>query len=184
MSGSTHALIKCTDDKSAWQKEDKMKRRMRRKRHNAHRRDTGMTGKALSVMVIICFSVLAGYITANYMIGPMLGLESEPVFSDFLNEKKEDTESEPEDKKGTKVVQDTLPVQNQSGFALQYGSFSVREGAKQYADELAADGIDTSIIEKDGSYKVIGKVFKTKEEARAYKESEDAGKDIFITEIP
>ena len=184
MSESIHITIKCTDDKSAQQKEDNMRRRMRRRRHRAHRGEKTVTGRVMPVLFVICFSVLAGYITANYMIGPMLGLESEPVFSDFIKNKKEDSTPETKNTNETKVVQDTVNVQSESGYALQYGSFSTKGGAEQFAAELAADGTETRIIEKDQSYKVIGKVFETKQEARNYKDSTAAGKDIFITEIP
>lgn len=163
-----------------------MNKRMRRKRHSAYRRKSNMTNKVVSVVIVISISVLAGYMTANYLIGPMLGLESEPVFSDFVKDKK-DAEKEkktelPESE--TKVVEDQIPVQSEKGFALQYGSFSSKNGAQQCADELQSKGIETSIIEKDGNYKVIGKVFDTKEEARMHKNTSAAEGDIFVTEIP
>lgn len=165
-----------------------MKRRMRRKRRGSYRKEVNMSGKVLSVVLIIGFSVLAGYMTANYLIGPMLGLESEQVFSDFLNNE-ENKENKNEDKtqkqtEETKVVQDKVEVQNETGFALQYGSFSAKEGAEQCVSELESQGIEARILEKDGSYKVIGKVFATKEEAVAEKNTSAGGKDIFITEIP
>ena len=163
-----------------------MNKRVRRKRHSAYRRKANMTSKILSVVIVIGISVLAGYMTANYVLGPMLGLESEPAFSDFVKEKK-DAEKEkktelPESE--TKVVEDQIPVQSEKGFALQYGSFSSKNGAQQCADELKSKGIETSIIEKDGNYKVIGKVFDTKEEARMHKNTSAAEGDIFVTEIP
>ena len=163
-----------------------MKRRMRRKRHNHYRKNANKTGKVLSVVIVIGFSVLAGYVTANYMIGPMLGLESEQVFSDFLNDKKETEKEDKTTEKNneTKVVQDKVEVETETGFALQYGSFSAREGAQECVRDLESRGIDASIIEKDGSFKVIGKVFATKDEARAWKDTSGTGEDIFITEIP
>lgn len=98
-----------------------MNKRVRRKRHSAYRRKANMTSKILSVVIVIGISVLAGYMTANYVLGPMLGLESEPAFSDFVKEKK-DAEKEkktelPESE--TKVVEDQIPVQSEKGFALQ-----------------------------------------------------------------
>ena len=188
MSKSDNRQVICNENKSAVLKEDKMKRRMRRRRRNSYRKEVNMTGKVLSVVIVIGFSVFAGYMTANYLIGPMLGLESEQVFSDFLNNEKEIEKKKMEEKqsveKKTNVVQDKLETESETGFALQYGSFSAREGAEQCASQLKSQGIEADIIEKDGSYKVIGPVFRTREEAAAQKNASTGNKDIFITEIP
>ena len=80
MSKSRGLPIIFNNDKTAEQKEDKMNKKVRRKRHSAYRRKANMTSKILSEVIVIGISVLAGYMTANYVLGPMLGLESEPAF--------------------------------------------------------------------------------------------------------
>lgn len=166
-----------------------MRKRTYRRRYNSSRKGRGKNKNTAGVFVLaICCSVIAGYITANYIIGPALGLEAEPAFFGFINDKqetKEKTEKNTTDNSQNKtVLEDEIEVKNKSGFALQYGSFSVKEGAQQCVNDLNTKGIEANIIEKDGSYKVIGKIFDTKDEARAFKDAHDDGKDIFITEIP
>lgn len=163
-----------------------MKKRVHRKRRTSHRKGTVM-GRTGTFLMVICFSVLAGYMTATYLIGPALGLESRSVFFDQIksndNIKKQEEKSK-ETTENRTVLEDQVEHRNADGFALQYGSFSVRKGAQQCADELRADGIETEIIEKDGSFKVIGRIFETKEEARKHKEQTGTGDEVFITEIP
>ena len=163
-----------------------MRRRVKRKR--TVRRNNDYKVKAVSFVLIICFSVAAGYLTATYLIGPALGLEAESVSFDFL---KKETEKDKVNKNGTEdeqddteLVQDRLTVETEHGYALQYGSFSSKKGAKACVNELAGAGIDAEIIEKDGSYKVIGEVFDTRKEAEESKKKVSADKDVFITEIP
>lgn len=162
-----------------------MKRRKPRKRNRAHRNDT--KSKALFMIMIICCSVIAGYFTATYLIGPALGLETETTITDFIGDLKEPEEAESdkqnektEENKQLDVVQDQ--VVDECGFALQYGSFSSKEGAESCARDLKESGIKAGIIEINGMYKVIGEIFGTKQEAEEQKNKEDA-EDVFITEI-
>ena len=162
-----------------------MKRRRHRRKYTTYK-SGGFKLKAASAVLAICISVAAGYVTATQLIGPALGIESKPVFFDFMDEKKQeknDNKDSVKDKEN-QVVQDEINVQVESGFALQYGSFSSREGAQECADQLKKDGIEAQIIEKDNSFKVIGQIFDTKDEARNHKENVSESEDVFITEIP
>ncbi len=161
-----------------------MKRR-RRRRRNVYK-NTNIKGRAFSAVMVICFSVIAGYMTATYIIGPALGLETQPAFFDFINndDNKESENTDGSDSGEKQVVQDTLETDTENGYALQYGSFSSMDGAQKCADDLKSMGIEAEIIEKDGSYKVIGQLFETKEAARTYMEQETWTEDVFITEFP
>ena len=160
-----------------------MNRRRRRRRHNAYR-GSDLKAKAVSVMLVICLSVAAGYVTATQLVGPALGLETQQTFFDFINEKEEKTEQKDDKDSETTVVEDQVDVETDSGFALQYGSFSSKEGAQECLDDLTASGIEAEIIEKDGMYKVIGQLFDTKAEAETFKEQNPQDEEVFITEIP
>lgn len=160
-----------------------MKKRTKRGR-NVHKRNA-YKNKAAAFILIICISVAAGYLTATYLIGPVLGLEPEPVSFDFF--KKETTdENKKKESKDTdkKVVQDQLKVEEKKGYAIQYGSYSNKTGAEKCVNELKKSGIEAEIIEKDSSYKVIGEVFETREEADVSKANSAVTEDVFITEIP
>lgn len=161
-----------------------MKRKTRRRR--TYHRKSDMKIKVFSAVMAVFFSVGAGYVTATYIIGPALGLDAQPMFSDFL--KKESVEEEKKNNKNenenVKIVQDELPVNTESGYALQYGSFSSKEGAQTCVDKLSGMGITAEIIEKDNCYKVIGEVFETKSEAEKSKQQVPVTEDVFITEIP
>lgn len=161
-----------------------MNRRKRRRRYNAYR-GQNIKGRALSVVLVICLSVAAGYMTATQVLGPALGLETQQTFLDFVNDKTDKTENKEEkNSETTTVVEDQVEVDTDSGYALQYGSFSTEEGAQECLEDLTASGIEAEIIEKDGMYKVIGQLFNTKEEARTFKEENSQNEDVFITEIP
>ena len=160
-----------------------MKRRVKR-RKTAYRKNDCKT-KAVSFVLIICFSVAAGYLTATYLIGPALGLETEAVFFDFLKNDAEQKESrDKKDEKEKEVVQDQLTVKSENGYALQYGSFSSMAGAEECVNDLAESDISAEIVKKDNSYKVIGEVFATREEAEESKKKLSENKEVFITEIP
>ena len=155
---------------------------IRKRRRRKPYKNTNIKYRALSVFMVICVSVAAGYMTAAYILGPALGLEIQPSFFETI--KKSGSEKE-EDKETEKtIIEDKAAAEEESGFAMQYGSFSAKEGAEELAAELKASGIQAEIVEKDGMYKVISQLFDTKEEARTYMEKSSQDTDVFITEIP
>ena len=158
-------------------------RRKAHKRRSSYRKNS-VKIKAVYAVLAICFSVGAGYITATYIIGPALGLDAKPMFSEFLNEKKDNMENNEEKEDNVKVVQDKLDVKSEQGYALQYGSFSEKKGAEKFAAELTSKGLNAEIINKDDGYKVIGEIFDTYEEAEKSKLQSSLKEDVFITEIP
>lgn len=166
-----------------------MKKRIYRKRHHIRHNSRDHSKNRIGLIFIsICCSVIAGFLTSNYIIGPALGLDTDIVISEFINKKQsveiDNKKVVDESDEKNIVVEDQIIENSESGYAVQYGSFSSKERAQKFMNELTSEGIDASIYNKDGSYKIIGKVFDTKEEARVQKNNLNIGKDVFITEIP
>lgn len=65
------------------------------------------------------------------------------------------------------VVEDKIDTVATKAFAVQLGSFSTEEAAKQRVSELSAHGIEASVQIRDGVWKVVSSGYSTKEEARA-----------------
>ncbi len=164
------------------------RRRRRRVYSGTHRkyrtgRSTGKKKSAVLTVVVICLSVGAGYMTATYLLGPAMGLETQPSFFEKLKTQENDKTEKNDDIKS--VENDTEKNSEiEKGFALQYGSFSTKAGAEECVQQLKKSGLNAEVIEKDGSYKVIGPIFDTKEEARQEKEKSAVSDEIFVTEIP
>lgn len=166
------------------------------------------SGRSQVVMTIALIAVLAigaGYACTKYIITPyFIGDEgSEPT----------GTGSEENDFSGSSIITDQqdTDIADQTGkpedlgieavssgnnssdifensqkvnlYCIQFGSFSVQEGAQTTADSLKALDIDAIVIQNDGSYKVIGTPFTNEEKAREAmaKLKPVAGEDIFIT---
>ncbi len=73
-----------------------------------------------------------------------------------------------------------------SGYMIQFGSFSSADAAGKLLNELKNSGIDASVIQKDGLFKVVGQIFADKESALGSKASIDAltgakYSDAFVT---
>ena len=69
---------------------------------------------------------------------------------------------------------------------IQFGSFSSADAAGELLNELKNSGIDASVIQKDGLFKVVGQIFADKESALGSKASIDAltgakYSDAFVT---
>lgn len=165
------------------------KRRRSRSRYNVNY-NHDVKKNVLTVLIVVSLSVAAGYLTATKLLGPALGLESQPTFFEFIkekqkltNEKKDTKEQKKETNNDKEVIEDGITDDGKEGFALQYGSFSNRAGAEECTDELKEKGISTEIVEKDGMYKVIGDLFGTKAEAEIYRDTNPQDQEVFITQI-
>ena len=157
-----------------------------------------------AVFAIIIISILAGYLTTKFVVYPLVGEGDTSMFTKLYgllgkNELKTE-EAEPPDRQeeqdGNQIVEDGLTVQDsnteaeagentlESGYAVQFGSFSSKASAEKMISDLKLNGIDAKILEKDDTYKVIGNVFATKEEAVSAMElvDRDVYSDIFISE--
>ena len=101
------------------------------------------------ILAIMIIAVGLGYLTARFVIGPLLGYDADESPINIAG--KEETETEASD----------TSEKPDDGYALQFGVFS----SKESADKLAEKGIETTIIQADNAYKVISPVIKTKDEA-------------------
>ena len=154
---------------------------------SAARRNGRIKGKMTSVVILICLSIIAGYFTATYLLGPILGFDTAPL---VFNEKT-DSDNNEDKKTSETVVDEQLDVEPdeteglaESGYVLQYGSFSSKEAAENCISDLKKSGIEAEILEKDGAYKVISPLFDTEEDARSKMEKQKGIVDVFITQIP
>ncbi|MCI8645524.1 MAG: SPOR domain-containing protein [Firmicutes bacterium] len=192
--------------------------RKRRRRPSAYQGRT-MQSSIMPVLVIICLSVCAGYLTAKYVVYPLLGYE--PAELNVLEQLRPgaDSKTEAADKKmessdpasvkkssqteatetttmetresgesetavpSQKVLEDQAEVKQTAGYALQFGSYSTEAAAKKSLKQLNSSGIKAKIVQKDGAYKIIGKLFDTKEEAKAHLSGLDESIGAFVTTV-
>lgn len=201
--------------------------RKRRKRRPPAYRGRGTQVNLLPILMIICLSVCAGYLTAKYVVYPLLGYE--PAELNVLerlkpsSEDKTETEGDTEgtrrmseasekasakagsqaDEKETErtetemtaelketetapsktVLEDKAEVKQAAGYALQFGSYSTKAAAQKSLKQLKTSGIKAKIVEKDGAYKIIGKLFDTKEQAAKHLNDLDESIGAFITTV-
>lgn len=200
--------------------------RKRRKRRPPAYGGRGMQVSLLPILMIICLSVCAGYLTAKYVVYPLLGYEpaelnvweklkpgdgdktdtdqetAETRQTSEASEKAsakagtqagetEQMETEPtaESKAATEsapsktVIEDKAEVRQAAGYALQFGSYSTKAAAQKSLNQLKNSGIKAKIVEKDGAYKIIGKLFDTKEQAKKHLNGLDESVGAFITTV-
>lgn len=194
--------------------------RKRRRRPPAYRGGK-MQVSIMPVLVIICLSVCAGYLTAKYVVYPLLGYEpaelnvleqlrpgadskvessdertaskqaAEQKAAQTETEKTQKTETEAAERSETtetaapapEVLEDQAEVKQAMGYALQFGSYSTKAAAEKSLKQLKSSGIKAKIIQKDGAYKIIGKLFDTKEEAKAQLSGLDESVGAFVTSV-
>jgi len=183
---------------------------MRLSGRNTRRRNTRKKTRMnfTAIFVIIIISILAGYLTTQFIVYPIVGENDTSIFTKLQklfykdemkqNQQQEEPEGANSQENDSKVVDDGLTIEDviqgntedsegsaiESGYSIQYGSFSTREAAAQLVSQLGSSGITAEIVEKDGAYKVLGKLFATKEEAASAIEQIDreAYPDVFIAE--
>lgn len=132
------------------------RRRVRKRR--ANREKTKM--KFSAVLVIITIAIALGYISARFLIIPILGYN---------------TDESP--------INVSASKEDENGFALQFGIFSTKEAAQKLVDDLTQKGIAANIVEENEKYKVISPIIKTKDEALGkLNDIKDKDvEDVFIT---
>ena len=177
------------------------------RRRKIRRRPRAYGGKKIQVnfapvIVIICLSVCAGYLTAKYVVYPILGYEHTVLnilHNKSTQEKKDETKAKEESTTAaptettaaptettaapTTVVQDKVDVKQTAGYALQFGSYSTKAAAQKSVKQLKSSGINARVLEKDGAYKVVGDLFDTKEKAKAALEKMDESVGAFVTTV-
>ena len=132
------------------------------------------------IVVILCMSVGCGYITAKYIVDPVVNYAPQ-ILAD-KDEDKGTTQEESEDK--TTLIEDDVDVEEAeeiSGYALQFGSYSDKASAEKVMASIDANGLQ--IIEQDDLYKIIGVIYKSKADAKTALEDLPEGTAAFVTAI-
>lgn len=169
------------------------KRKIRR--YHRQRKNSGVN--LLGIVGIMVVAVVCGYMTARFVIAPLLGYDTEVLKLDFPSnlldvfhsddEQSDEKDAEDGSDEGEKQKDetDTEKADADGEYTLQYGVFSSKSGAEELAGKLKTEDIDTEIIEADGQFKVISTQRGTKKEALALlKDTESSyAKGIFITQL-
>lgn len=155
-----------------------------RKRRRNYGRDR-MSRMPASLTLVMCLAVVTGFAGVRYVVSPWMnggdvptaggqstvGDEALPQEATGETQTQEAAPETPEalpqtPQEGT-VVEDKIDTVATKAFAVQLGSFSTEEAAKQRVSELSAQGIEASVQIRDGVWKVVSSGYSTKEEARA-----------------
>lgn len=173
---------------------------MYNRRRSVHRRVSGRrrTPKAnfTPVIMILCLSILCGYATARYVVEPVVNYVpqvSERVSGSRTADKDDAEQKITENVKGTEnsseatdsnVVEDGAAVEQKGdikGYALQFGCYSSRAAAETAAGKLGKS--DTEVTEQNDMYKILGKIYDNKEDARKALDNLDDPSKAFVTPV-
>ena len=123
--------------------------------------------KFVSVLVIMILAIALGYGTAKFVIGPILGFDTDESSINIVQkeetEANADKDTEEDEKESTEEGSQAKDIEE--GYALQFGAFSTKDGAQKLVASLKEKGVEAEIIEEDNQYKVISPIIKTKDEA-------------------
>lgn len=126
--------------------------------------------------IIVGLAVLAiflGYITAKYVVGPLIGYNADSSPATIAEEGKGSEEGEKSDDEAVSGES----VKLEKGYGLQFGAFSKKEAAEELSRQLKDKGIETTVIEMDNVYKVVSPIIEKKEDALKALEKLE-GKDV------
>ncbi len=157
--------------------------KMRRKIRKRKTKSENSRMKMGMFVGIILLAVVLGFLTARFVIGPIIGYNADesPVKLEQKDDKGKKTDAEQTEQKASlETGQNQMP---EEGSALQFGAFSTKDAAEKLAEALRLKGIETKIVEIDDVFKVISPMLDDKEAAlKALQESKDKDvEDVFIT---
>ena len=157
--------------------------KMRRKIRKRKTKSENSRMKMGMFVGIILLAVVLGFLTARFVIGPIIGYNADesPVKLAQKDDKSKKTDAEQTEQKASlETGQNQMP---EEGYALQFGAFSTKDAAEKLAEALRLKGIETKIVEIDDVFKVISPMLDDKEAAlKALQESKDKDvEDVFIT---
>ena len=157
--------------------------KMRRKIRKRKTKSENSRMKMGMFVGIILLAVVLGFLTARFVIGPIIGYNADesPVKLEQKDDKGKKTAAEQTEQKASlETGQNQMP---EEGYALQFGAFSTKDAAENLAEALRLKGIETKIVEIDDVFKVISPMLDDKEAAlKALQESKDKDvEDVFIT---
>lgn len=165
---------------------------MRRKVRKRKSKSENSRVKMSVFLGIILLAVLLGFLTARFVIGPIIGYNADesPVQlngADKTAESEKDAGADAAEDSNVSKVEKTANTEAEAekGYALQFGAFSTKDSAQELSDALESKGIKTKIVEADNVFKVISPVLEDKEEAlKALSESKEKEvEDVFITSV-
>lgn len=148
--------------------------RMKRRRVKKRKRPGENSGMKFTVFIaIMILAVFLGYLTARFVIGPLLGYNADesPIKiagqdgQDVKNSEKDNKEVSGEKSSEEPEKSSEKTEKPEEGYALQFGVFSTKDAANELAVSLSEKGIEAKVVEDEEMYKVISPVIKTKEEA-------------------
>ena len=167
------------------------------------------SGVKLSLFLgIILLAVGLGFLTARFVIGPLIGYNAEESPAQELTEEKtketkkadaaadadadadadtdagEDADTDADVDANAADTTDTA-AETDEGYALQFGAFSSKEAAQELSDALQAKGIKTNVVEIDHVFKVMSPITEKKETALQdlVKVKDKEITDVFITAV-
>lgn len=162
-----------------------MKRRKSR-RYRGMKQNSGV--KFLGFIGIMVGAVICGYLTARFVVAPLLGYDTEVLKLDFSSKITSMMKEEKDEKEDSVQISDeeqNLKEEKQDTdcYALQFGVFSAESGAQDLVSMLKQEDITVKIKMLDGQYKVLSDTFSSKEEAlKALEDLKDKKNiDVFIT---
>ena len=159
-------------------------RRRRNKRKTSHQRRS-----VFSLLVMMCLAVGGGYLGVRYVVSPWMEQQAASVASGdeiagALESEMSEAESDAIKTKKPAVIEDKVDTVATTAFAVQLGSFSSEEAAKDRVLELKGQGIEAKIQLRDNAWKVVSEGFSTREEAKAAAiQWRDIIGDAFVVEI-
>ena len=164
---------------------------MRRKVRKRKSKSENSRVKMSVFLGIILLAVLLGFLTARFVIGPIIGYNADesPVQLNGADkaESEQDVGADAAEDSNVSKVEKTANTEEEAekGYALQFGAFSTKDSALEVSDALESKGIKTKIVEADNVFKVISPVLENKEEAlKALSESKEKEvEDVFITSV-
>lgn len=140
--------------------------KMRRRRVKKRKRPGEISKvKFIVFIAIMILAVFLGYLTARFVIGPLLGYDADESPIKITGQEGSSDDEESKETGSESDFDENQTEEAEEGYALQFGVFSTKEAAQQLADSLAAKGIEAKVIEDGEMFKVISPVLKTKDEA-------------------
>ena len=170
----------------------------RKIRRKVRKRKTAVENSRMKLWLffgIIALTVGLGFLTARFVIGPLIGYNAEesPVqkraeqkskdaakTSAQQDSTKEETTADQADaasqadaanqadaagQTDEKAAAEADGKQQKEGYVLQFGAFSTKAAAQELSDALQAKGIKTRVVEIDSVFKVLSPVTEQKESA-------------------
>lgn len=152
-------------------------RRKIRKRKSTSQNSRMKFGTFLGIIIL---AVFLGFLTARFVVGPLIGYDAGESPARAASEEKEakkETDTGKEDE-----ADEEVSAELEKGYALQFGAFSTEDAAQELADSLKSIGITVEIMKDDDIYKVIGPILSTKEKALEALSSlpKNSVQDVFI----